>query len=190
MSCISVERFSISRVGVVDEAVLLELYGLAYLWGWTRVCGIPYHGHIDRRSGRLWCRTRYHLVTRARTPRIGNRAGDRCSSTLGGPTRGGLCWIRSRCTARGIICEKWKISLFVHNLIQNHVSPYKLIPWYVLYGRKWYQFIPHQRLQLDQIFLLWVLQTLIKWRIIASQGLEVRFLCRSYHGLHTNFCLF
>lgn len=33
MSCMSVERFSISRVGVVDEAVLLELYGLAYLWG-------------------------------------------------------------------------------------------------------------------------------------------------------------
>lgn len=25
--------FSVSRVGVVDEAVLLELYGLAYLWG-------------------------------------------------------------------------------------------------------------------------------------------------------------
>lgn len=33
MSCISVDRFSISRVEVVDEAVLLELYGLAYLWG-------------------------------------------------------------------------------------------------------------------------------------------------------------
>lgn len=33
MSCISVERFSVSRVGVVDEVVFFELYGLVYFWG-------------------------------------------------------------------------------------------------------------------------------------------------------------
>lgn len=109
MSCISVERFSISRVEVVDEVVFFELYGLVYFWGWMRVCGIFYYGYIDRRFGCFWCRICYYFVICVCILCIGNRVGDRCLSIFGGLICGGLCWICSCCIVCGIICEKWKI---------------------------------------------------------------------------------